>query len=551
MKTRFVIMMIAVLLALPALPSCRRAAPPPPSLNVQASLVQVTETHLLPGEVAVGAGKSYLVGTPEVVVTFRFPEAMDRGSVGAALAVTPALEREIQWTDGNVLQLRLAGLPLDRPVEITLAGGARATSGATTLPFGFTVLRNEPPRVVASVEGQPGVTAPGMYRLLAGRKTIRLDFTRAMDRGAVEQMLLTAIDPRCQPALRWESDELAHLDLDLLQGLSVRVSFLGWPDHRGVPVIDPAPLVLEGVGTVQLARGTPPDHTVLTTLLDQFQEGSVSPDGRRVALLERFTGQDEAQEVVVWALDLGTKGLTRLGSFTDYGQFAASWLPDSRHLVVNTGSNLVELDATGREGPRELLEPADRTLLGMAVAPRSGRIACFVAAGREEGAALDLLITGKGTTTTYPAVSHLYSREGFWVPVACAWSSDESAIAFADLRTRNEAMLTLIDPEKGGTRVLGGQAEFLAFSPSGRELAVRNPDGSWDLVDTGDGSRTPLVPAQDACAVVFWAPGGERACFGRPEGGLLVWDREQGTVATATRGIPLGWLGSEILWLTP
>ncbi len=551
MRTRSSMMMIAIMLVLVTLPSCRPEAPPPPSLNVQASLAQVTETHLLPGEVTVVAGKPYLVGTPEVVVTFRFPGAMDRGSVEAALAVTPPLERETQWTEGNILQLRLTGLPPDRPVEIALAGGARATSGATTLPLGFTVVRSEPPQVVASVEGQPGVTAPGWYRLLAGRKTIRLDFTRAMDRSRVEHMLLATIDPRCQPALRWESDELAYLDVDLLQDVSVRISFLGWPDHRGVPVVNPALMVLEGVGTVQLVRGTPPDRAVLTTLLDQFEEGAVAPDGRRVALLERFADQDEAQEAVVWVMDLGTRGLTRLASFTDYGQFALAWLPDSRHLVVNAGSNLVELDATGREKPRELLETGERTLLGLAVAPRSGRLACLLATRREEGAALDLVITGKGGTTTYPAVSHLYSQEGFWVPVGCAWSPDETALAFVDLRSRDEGALTLIDPEKGGTRLLGGQAEFLAFSPSGPELAVRNPDGSWDLVATEDGSRKPLLPATDACATVFWAPGGDRACFARAEGGLLVWDREQGTVATAAQGIPLGWLGNEILWISP
>ncbi|MEW6545913.1 MAG: hypothetical protein AB1446_03215 [Bacillota bacterium] len=540
---------LVFILLLVTLPACRRTQPPRPSFSVQASLAQVTDSYLIPGETAVTPGKRYLVGAPGVVITFHFPEAMDRDATARALAVAPALAREIQWATGDVLQLRVADLPLEQPVQISL-GQARASSGGTALPLEFTVVRVEPPGVAAGVEGQPGVAGPGMYRLLSGKKIVRLDFTRPMDRGAVEQMLLPQIDPRCQPTLRWENDQLAYLDLDLLEGVRVEISFLGWPDNRGVPALDARPLVLEGVGTVRLVTGADPQQpSPVTTLLDQFSEGAVSPDGRRVALLERFPAE-EAEEVAVWVLDLGNRALQRLGSFTDRGQFAVAWMPDSRHLVVNAGHKLVALDTGGGE-PRDILEPAEGTILGMAVAPRSGRIACFLGAASKEGAGVDLVIAGNGSTTIFPAVTRLFAREGFWVPVPCAWSPDETRIAFSDLRSRSEGLLTLIDPDRGGTRLLGGQAEFLAFSPSGHDLAVRNPDGSWDLVSQDDGSRTPLLPAKDGYELAFWSRAGERACFARAGGGFLLWDRKGGNLAATGQGIPLGWVGERLLWITP
>jgi hypothetical protein len=544
------VLLVLSLLVLAPLPACRRTSLPMPSFPVQVTLAQVTASQMLPGEIQVTPARSYLIGADSVVITFHFPRAMDRQAAGAAVLVKPAIAHEIRWTGDDLLQLRLVDLPLDLPVQVGLGEGARTRSGEAALPVEFSLTRVEAPAVLATVEGQPGVTGPGRYRLLAGRKTVRLDFTHAMDRTAVEKMLLPQLDPRCQPSLQWESDRLAYLHLDLLQGTRVEISFLGWPDNRGVPSLELRPFVLEGVGTVRLVAGASPDRpTPLTTLLDQFSQGTVAPDGRRVALLERFP-VGEAEEVVVWHLDLASHALGRLASFMDTGQFALHWTPDSRHLVVSTGSRVVRLDTAGGKAV-DLLEAADGVVVGMAVAPTTGRVACFVASAAEEGAAVDLVVAGKDATATYPAVTHLYSREGFWVPVPCAWSPDEAWIAFADLRPSGETLLTLIDPEKGGTRLLPGQAEALASSPSGGQLAVRNPDGSWDLVNPGEGTRIPLLPAEDSCREVFWSRTGEQACFARAEGGFLLWDRKQGTTTSVARGIPLGWSGNQLLWISP
>lgn len=543
-------LLVLSLLLLAPLAACRRTAPPAPSFAVRVTLAQVTASRMLPGEIQVTPGKSCLVGAESAVITFRFPQAMDRRATAAAILVKPTLTYEIHWAGDDLLQLRLADLPLDLPVRVGLGEGARAKSGDTALPVEFSLMRVEAPAVLATVEGQPGVTGPGMYRLLAGRKTVRLEFTHAMDRTAVEKVLLTQIDPRCQPSLRWESDRLAYLDLDLLQGTRVEISFLGWPDDRGVPTLEPRPFVLEGVGTVRLVAGANPDRPApLSTLLDQFSRGMVAPDGRRVALLERFP-VGEAEEVVVWHLDLTTRALRRLASFTDTGQFALDWAPDSRHLVVNTGSRVLRLDTAGGKA-QDLLQAADGMVVGMTVAPATGRVACFVASAAKEGAAVDLVVLGKDATTTYPAVTRLWSREGFWMPVPCAWSPDEAWIAFADLRSPGEALLTLIGPEKGGTRLLPGQGEALAFSPSGRELAVRNPDGGWDLVGLDEGTRVPLLPAGEGYREVFWSRTGGQACFARDEGGFLLWDRRQGTTTSVARGIPLGWSGNQLLWIAP
>lgn len=549
MKSRWAPFSILLLLLLAA-PACRRSPPPAPSLAVSVTLAQVTPSQLLPGERAVAPGQRYLVGTPGLVVTFRFPEPVNRGTVERAVQVEPQQAYQVQWASDLLLQVRVGDLPLDQPVHIGLREGARALSGATVHPVEFTVVRVEPPAVAAGVEGQVGVTSPGRYRLLAGNKTVRFDFTRPMDRAGVERLLLPQIDPRCQPSVRWESDQLAFLELDLLQGIQVAVSLLGWPDHRGVPVVEERPFVLEGVGTVRLVLGIPgAEPTLVSTLLDQFSQGLVSPDGRRVALVERFA-LDEEDEIVVWVLDLTTRALARLASFTDAGQFVLAWLPDSRHLVVNAGSRVVQLDTGGGE-PRELVGADDGIIVGLAVAPRSGRVACFLAPAVREGAGVDLLITGARGTTTYPSVTRLYSREGFWMAVPCAWSPDEAWIAFTDRRSRSEAELTLIDPDKGGTRLLGGQAESIAFIPSGGGIAVRHPDGNWDLVDPDHGNRSPLLEAGEDFHTILWSRTGELACFARPEGGFAVWHPRQGVVTAPGQGLPLGWAGDHLLWITP
>ncbi|HHY96287.1 MAG TPA: hypothetical protein GX513_14955, partial [Firmicutes bacterium] len=416
------VLLLAMSLVLTYSPGCRPKDQPVAVLKVAVSLTQVAEGTVLPG---VGEqilpGQESRVSVPEVVLDFRFTEPVVPDSISAALRLNPSVQHQISWPSPDMMQLRLSALPLGIPVSVTLGQEVRAVSGSTVpSPLTYRVVRQNPPAISATVEGQPELIAPGRYKVLAGKKTIRLDFDRPMDRTRVETSLLGQLPASCLPTLRWESDSVAYLDLDLALNTSVHLSFRGWPDRQGILSVGPGDMTLVAVSTVRLLAGISPQNpTQLSTLLDQFSAGFVSPDGKSIAFTERFP-VDEASEVVVWTLTLADKTIRRLGSYTDTGCFRLGWMPDSRHLAINAGPEirLVATSPTARPGQgstqtasRTLVSLEDRTFVGMSIGPRSGRIAAFAPTNGEEGAAVDLLLIEPdgANVKNHPAVSHLFS----------------------------------------------------------------------------------------------------------------------------------------------
>jgi dipeptidyl aminopeptidase/acylaminoacyl peptidase len=295
-------------------------------------------------------------------------------------------------------------------------------------------------------------------------------------------------------------------------------------------------------------------------LLKRITDPQVSPDGRRVAFVQRETDMDANNgRISLWLLDL-TSGTAQPRRLTDVKANDSSprWSPDSRTLYflsTRSGSSQVwRLALSGGEAQRvtdypldvgalKLSPRGDLLALSMEVFPDCATLACT----RER---LDARAKDKATGRTY---ERLFIRH--WD----AWSNGTPSHLFSAQLASGGAGAAPIDVSKGFDadipgKPFGGDEDF-AFSPDGKSLVfsarIAGRTEPWstnfDLFQAPvDGSAAPenltaSNPAWDA-QPVFLANGDlawlaqERPGFEADRFHIVLKDAHTGAVRSLTGG---------------
>ena len=325
----------------------------------------------------------------------------------------------------------------------------------------------------------------------------------------------------------------------------------------------------------------PPLGSVLDSLesVKNFREAAISPDGRRVAWVEKIRDREGTELLsAVYVSDLSAGPASRIGAARDgrtCRERDVAWSPDGRSLAfLSDAAQPPQLDlyvVSAAGGPVRRLTHVTGQLQHLRWSPDGKTIAFLFTAGsaQEPGALVaykpDSGLVGEvveeqriATVDVSTGNVREVSPENLYV-YDYDWSSDGKRLAAEAAEgsgTNNYwiARLYTVEAGTGNTRSLWKPPLQIAcprFSPDGKSIAVihgiMSDEGStggdiW-VVPAGGGQAKNLTPGMKASAsALFWRPTGEILFRGYADGqdGLARLDPATGRIDSL-------WTGAETL----
>lgn len=342
----------------------------------------------------------------------------------------------------------------------------------------------------------------------AGRATVRLTFPRPMDRPGVEQAL-AALPAVQEPGFAWRSDSELSLSLSTEPLRAVVFTLDGLPAADGRPWSNAGTVRLLPVPPARLLRvppggGAPAPFATLEGM--GLAGGVPSPDGRYLLAVTQFStaGGDYYQS---WLVELASGRRMALGRWSHFSaNDRDEWLPDSS-AVVRMGEG--EVTRYGIDGTATVLLPYGPYLHGMAVGPRTGRVAVLASALDDRDIHLLLLPPGGGDPRDMGAVEErnevrpdgAFPYQSIWAE----WAPSECCLALRGISTRFQWDL---EPDIR-TPTAAGDTLRSQRQPGGPFWLVtragEDPTPETQVLLAGDGSQLRDL---DGCCWQ-WGPGGE------------------------------------------
>lgn len=348
-----------------------------------------------------------------------------------------------------------------------------------------------------------------------------VDFSAPPDRREVEQRVQEAFygePPDVQ--MRWDSATRLQVAAGPWNGHAALHMF-GVTAPGGAPALSgPLLTVYASAGWQRVHRWSEAGDAALPVrvtdlLVPSRMHTTVSGDK---AVLYHLAGGACEYEYGSWLVDLMTGAATEVRPVSPL-QPGAQWLPD---------------------GP----------LLGVAIDPRTARLAAFVGRPDETGysGAVDLVIlTSAGDELRrIPAVSLLKSSDTHYFPVTAAWLPD-GRLVYTGWREDNWApLLAVADPDSGEWAVTDIPAgDVGGVLADGR--VVTQSAGAWGVRPLDGGPFAAFAgPVSDEHPVAV-NPAGTRVVYVRAQE-VTVWSAETGQSHPLGRGVPVGWDAGGALW---
>lgn len=237
----------------------------------QAGLTAVlpAPVSILPVNVGVG------IGTHDPV-TLSFEREMDRASVEAALAITPARDLRLAWSaDGRALRVIPVGAwQTDLRYAVVIGTSARTAAGAmldAPARFGFTTQTapriqefsarfvSEPPddaKALQAAGDDAAVSAPDLTSQVSAQTAVRITFNAPMNRGEVEAGFL--LSPAVPGIFSWAGTTMTFTPIErLAPDARYAVSFSGAHDLGGNPLVGDTSFSFTTRAAAQLVQSAP------------------------------------------------------------------------------------------------------------------------------------------------------------------------------------------------------------------------------------------------------------------------------------------------------
>jgi len=466
-----------------------------------------------PGSIAISpdgrriAYVASIAGGPQQLLTRRLDEAAAKSLIGTDGETSPMFSSDGQWIvfhDGA----RLGKISVDggAVVRITTSGGGFAGGSLTDdgrLFFGSNGgLRSIPSNggdATTIAEVGKGETFLAMPQLLPGGSAVLMSVygtPPGADRATIEVMSLKdhgrktiargATSPRYLP-----SGHIVYTNRSTMFAIPFDVQTL---EIRGNPVpvlndvgYDPAAGLaqydISRDGTLVYRQSLPSTRALaelrwidasgkqqpLRTTPSEYLDPSVSPDGKKIAMVIRESGTQD-----LWVYDTERDALTRL-TFGEQSFVSPVWTRDGRFVVAGSiGSGLfwIRADGGGRVQP---LVQAKAIAFPGSISPDGKRLAYFEVSGAaqiwtvaiETGDGMKAGTPERFLTSPFGDTSPVFSPDGKWL----AYESNESGRE--EVYVRPFGTPTAVG---GKWLISNGGGGSPVWSPNGRELLYRNGD---------------------------------------------------------------------------
>ena len=270
---------------------------------------------ILPVNVGVGIGTHH-------AVTVSFEREMDRASVEAALAITPAGEHRLAWSrDGRALQvIPTTAWLTDQRYALVIGTSARTAAGALLgAPARFSFTTQTAPRIEefsARFVAEPAddakalqaagdaafVTAPDLTSQVSAQTAIRITFNAPMNQGQVEGGFL--LSPAVPGIFSWAGSTVTFTPIErLAPDARYAVSLSGAHDLDGNPLAGDTSFSFTTRAAAQLVQSAPAAGAtrVRDTEVVLWFSQPVDPDavGGALRVRDRTTGKT-LTGTIVW-----------------------------------------------------------------------------------------------------------------------------------------------------------------------------------------------------------------------------------------------------------
>jgi len=346
--------------------------------------------------------------------------------------------------------------------------------------FRIAVRRVRPPDLrIADWNRKPLVPYDGfrmLYSLMPGVYRFRVTFSQAMDRPSVERRLVNQALKTCPVKWRfeWQNNRILDLTIDSSgapEGSLSQVYPEGALDRGGMPLWFTTPLDLRWTGAMtQLvrARVDRPDAPLdppAFDLLPGLTPLSWSPDGRRLALLERASEPDASLTAsYVWVYDQTTGEWHDLAASASPAATNVTWVsPETLYLEVGHGRQwgVAYLSKYGVAGSSMDLEAYS---VGATVSSSGYRVLDFFRPdGHDRVDGLlhsgfnDADVTdGAKTRRVIENVSRMGGEDGFYSVIPAVWLPDCTGVVFVDRAENGQTRLAVLDVASGAVRPVAG-----------------------------------------------------------------------------------------------
>lgn len=529
--------------------------------------IWVHQTHAFPmgmsesEDFAVENGAEFTVWRDSFRVDVTYDRLVTAEMVAPTLACAPRPAPAIHaWSgdaEGTVQLLFEEGVDAETTTRLAFAP-APCGEG-----IDLTIHRVAEPRVSIVSRDRPelGTCQPHPYdsfsfTLGLGTKCFRIEFSRPMDRGSVDEVLRRGLAAADVVDLQWRGDRAVDLAVtchDETDGL--RVDPAGAKSLDGVTVWGQPLFPYAARQEFRLIEAAPDGRGTrcLGTLEGALGSPLLSPDATLVAWAEMVGVLDEPI-YYYWVRPVaGGRPVRSLRA-------PVAWFPDSRRVLCGTDVVDALTGATLATLPGE--EPAN--YWGGSLSP-SGRWAAAVcpADWEKRTAALVLYDLEMWTASNAGVVTgHLVSDTPSAMPPA--WSPDERQIAIMHVKPDNKTVLALLDLDTLAMTPLAdndpysmpdlsGPYRLAAWSPDGLYIVQRG-NGGWSVIDPGGAPVCAIAGMGWTRYPPVWSPDGGRLLYTtggeRPE--VRVVEVPGGETTSIGSGVAVGWSpdGSRIIWAT-